>query len=66
MTNLDELVQISVCLIDPLDVLGKLVVPLWSGPVLQHSRVVDRDDRLKDSVVLKRGIIHLIRDSSLF
>ena len=55
VSNLDKLVQVSVCLVLPLYVLWKLVIVLWSSPVLEHARFVHRYNRLEDGIILQQG-----------
>ena len=54
VSNLDKLIQVSVCLVLPLHILRKLVVVL-SSPVLEHARFVHRHYRLKDGIILEQG-----------
>ena len=55
VSNLDKLVQVGVCLVLPLYVLWKLVIVLWSSPVLEHARFVHRYNRLEDGIILQQG-----------
>lgn len=56
--DLEELVEVSVRLVLPLNGSWKLEVMFWSGPELNHSTRINRDGSVKRCIVLKSTTDH--------
>lgn len=60
-----KFIQVCVCFVFPMHVLGELEFTREAGPVLQHSRFVGRDDDSKLGVEAdlgQRGGVHLFKN----
>jgi len=66
-SDLDELVEICVSFVRPVDGVRKLIFVLGSGPALQHTAWIHRHHRLKDGVELRQcNRITVSKESSHF